>query len=119
MVADQAVRIARALVLLVVAERDEGPHAYVLRGAALQDLVPDDGVAPHHLPLGVVKLALLQQDMVGNADLADVVQRRGELDGLRLVVLEAERPGDQARSEEHTSELQSLAYLVCRLLLEK
>src|SRR3989441_7997788 len=36
------------------------------------------------------------------------------------------RPGNRfwpvlhaARSEEHTSELQSLAYLVCRLLLEK
>src|ERR1041384_8839830 len=29
----------------------------------------------------------------------------------------ASRP--KARSEEHTSELQSLAYLVCRLLLEK
>src|SRR2546425_1493941 len=29
---------------------------------------------------------------------------------------EAEKAG---RSEEHTSELQSLAYLVCRLLLEK
>src|SRR2546425_5128992 len=26
---------------------------------------------------------------------------------------------DRRRSEEHTSELQSLAYLVCRLLLEK
>src|SRR5205823_14230491 len=26
---------------------------------------------------------------------------------------------DEPRSEEHTSELQSLAYLVCRLLLEK
>src|SRR5687767_15189618 len=26
---------------------------------------------------------------------------------------------NQVRSEEHTSELQSLAYLVCRLLLEK
>src|SRR2546425_6584379 len=26
---------------------------------------------------------------------------------------------DHGRSEEHTSELQSLAYLVCRLLLEK
>src|SRR2546425_5357730 len=26
---------------------------------------------------------------------------------------------EQTRSEEHTSELQSLAYLVCRLLLEK
>src|SRR5687767_15271245 len=34
----------------------------------------------------------------------------------------AETPVDAAastRSEEHTSELQSLAYLVCRLLLEK
>src|SRR2546423_3602487 len=36
----------------------------------------------------------------------------------------AERRGDECgahvrRSEEHTSELQSLAYLVCRLLLEK
>src|SRR2546425_3352089 len=29
------------------------------------------------------------------------------------------RRGCTARSEEHTSELQSLAYLVCRLLLEK
>src|SRR6266545_7249451 len=28
-------------------------------------------------------------------------------------------PGGAGRSEEHTSELQSLAYLVCRLLLEK
>src|SRR2546423_5728440 len=29
------------------------------------------------------------------------------------------RAGGAVRSEEHTSELQSLAYLVCRLLLEK
>src|SRR3712207_7548433 len=28
-------------------------------------------------------------------------------------------PGDDPRSEEHTSELQSRQYLVCRLLLEK
>src|SRR5229473_8711311 len=28
-------------------------------------------------------------------------------------------PSRRPRSEEHTSELQSLAYLVCRLLLEK
>src|SRR5687767_15510100 len=31
----------------------------------------------------------------------------------------ASRSHAPARSEEHTSELQSLAYLVCRLLLEK
>src|SRR5205823_9098070 len=38
------------------------------------------------------------------------------------LLLEAERviaaPVEALRSEEHTSELQSLAYLVCRLLLE-
>src|SRR3989441_7498292 len=39
-------------------------------------------------------------------DHADDVNRRAELH-------------DMHRSEEHTSELQSLAYLVCRLLLEK
>src|SRR2546425_4475091 len=39
-----------------------------------------------------------------------VAQREGGVVG---------RAGAQARSEEHTSELQSLAYLVCRLLLEK
>src|SRR3712207_8309845 len=31
----------------------------------------------------------------------------------------AEHPAHAARSEEHTSELQSRQYLVCRLLLEK
>src|SRR3712207_8446519 len=31
----------------------------------------------------------------------------------------AQRPGVGGRSEEHTSELQSRQYLVCRLLLEK
>src|SRR5687767_15665639 len=35
----------------------------------------------------------------------------------RLAVLGRAMP--ERRSEEHTSELQSLAYLVCRLLLEK
>src|SRR3712207_7209289 len=40
------------------------------------------------------------------------------------IVLEAELPGMnredfELRSEEHTSELQSRQYLVCRLLLEK
>src|SRR3712207_7133003 len=32
---------------------------------------------------------------------------------------QADRQGRAARSEEHTSELQSRQYLVCRLLLEK
>src|SRR2546425_6067597 len=37
-----------------------------------------------------------------------------------LLILEGVHAGPETvRSEEHTSELQSLAYLVCRLLLEK
>src|SRR2546425_8768627 len=36
-----------------------------------------------------------------------------------VYVLEVNPRGSRTRSEEHTSELQSLAYLVCRLLLEK
>src|SRR2546425_5958303 len=37
----------------------------------------------------------------------------------RNVVFALFEPIKRERSEEHTSELQSLAYLVCRLLLEK
>src|SRR3712207_8078484 len=78
------------------------------------------------------------------ADLVGVdVERRGELDVADVVAAEVDvhEPGDglvgigvlvvvhaldergravaDARSEEHTSELQSRQYLVCRLLLEK
>src|SRR2546425_4642243 len=60
------------------------------------------------LKLGAFKTSMLQ----------DVEARRSvELDALVGAVREL---GQLAgRSEEHTSELQSLAYLVCRLLLEK
>src|SRR3989441_5766952 len=42
-----------------------------------------------------------------------------ELSRVALAVSGWKREVGQDRSEEHTSELQSLAYLVCRLLLEK
>src|SRR2546425_1287810 len=37
----------------------------------------------------------------------------------KVAIAEHREGGRCRRSEEHTSELQSLAYLVCRLLLEK
>src|SRR5687767_15766843 len=61
----------------------------------------------------------------------EVVAEQISIDGTRkwLLRLPGETPGERPheiecvyipeRSEEHTSELQSLAYLVCRLLLEK
>src|SRR3712207_7641223 len=48
----------------------------------------------------------------------DPDRRAGRAPGVRLDVLLV-RADDQHRSEEHTSELQSRQYLVCRLLLEK
>src|SRR5205823_13889658 len=48
--------------------------------------------------------------------LAHEVRRRGVQPAQSRENAEAAEGG---RSEEHTSELQSLAYLVCRLLLEK
>src|SRR2546425_1830110 len=53
---------------------------------------------------------------------------RSDLTTMRVLIIEdeprlaenvARTLRETARSEEHTSELQSLAYLVCRLLLEK
>src|SRR5687767_15630990 len=45
----------------------------------------------------------------------------GDINNDRLadVFLTSNMADNKLRSEEHTSELQSLAYLVCRLLLEK
>src|SRR5687767_15694616 len=48
---------------------------------------------------------------------SDDGQRAAQLRGARQ--LRSFQHGGNQRSEEHTSELQSLAYLVCRLLLEK
>src|SRR2546425_6391158 len=59
--------------------------------------------------------------VVGDAGGRLVRHRRG---GHQVLAAEIDRVHAQLarrenRSEEHTSELQSLAYLVCRLLLEK
>src|SRR5438445_5399556 len=42
-----------------------------------------------------------------------------EVLGVGGTIVKHVRQGDEVRSEEHTSELQSRQYLVCRLLLEK
>src|SRR5205823_14424815 len=63
-----------------------------------------------HLDVG---LELAEQHVEGRRVAEPAAQAAEAVDEVRLAEAEAER------SEEHTSELQSLAYLVCRLLLEK
>src|SRR2546423_8446282 len=64
-----------------------------------------------HVDLWLHGFAMLQEDTTFVPFF-----RRGY--GTEMIVLK-NRANVVSRSEEHTSELQSLAYLVCRLLLEK
>ena len=67
------------------------------------------------------RLALsIESSVTGEIPLLERVMHNGE----RLLAPEkldaiAQRTAASVRSEEHTSELQSRQYLVCRLLLEK
>src|SRR3712207_7605593 len=54
---------------------------------------------------------------VAPAPVGDSLEKRPV--GLRIGLRDAEARMARQRSEEHTSELQSRQYLVCRLLLEK
>src|SRR2546425_9541000 len=63
--------------------------------------------------VGVHYLEPVRCEVVEEPSLSAVVFLQG------LMVVQAVARQVSERSEEHTSELQSLAYLVCRLLLEK
>src|SRR3989441_2083162 len=81
-----------------------------------RQVAPVDGVVPIHQDLRDVLVARVLE-----------VRRHPNADRLTLCLvdagggapLEVVCGAPNVRSEEHTSELQSLAYLVCRLLLEK
>src|SRR3712207_7827648 len=60
-------------------------------------------------------LAAYDDDAFRLTHRGEALRLTGELDGANTEALRAVL----ARSEEHTSELQSRQYLVCRLLLEK
>src|SRR2546425_8328905 len=73
-------------------------------------------------PFNTVRAAELQRWIEeGHYDrvLAGEYTRRGPEAEQRPIDKDIDEARDHYRSEEHTSELQSLAYLVCRLLLEK
>src|SRR5947207_11856051 len=63
-------------------------------------------------------LAIAEAEVGGRLPLVNGVWADGSLEAARIARMAAEG-GASARSEEHTSELQSHSDLVCRLLLEK
>src|SRR3989442_2933324 len=78
------------------------PYTTLFRSEMMHAVRLDDGRARWSVPL--------------RAGLAGGEQRF--LEGVDRVRILAVRGHDDARSEEHTSELQSRPHLVCRLLLE-
>src|SRR3712207_8300018 len=91
------------------------PYTTLFRSALVAELAQRD---TGHAELAVVSAGTARDlATIADAGRARVARQLGQLEarleallhGLRLVV----------RSEEHTSELQSRQYLVCRLLLEK
>src|SRR3712207_8843371 len=72
--------------------------------------LPTQGQRLQNHGLGLLNIAPVE------GELAQAVQGIGHAPGISKLPVEADA---SIRSEEHTSELQSRQYLVCRLLLEK
>src|SRR3712207_6659565 len=90
--------------------RVPGQGEPLLLNAHMDSVAPCHGVRPL-VADGVVRSS--GDTVLGADDLAGVA---AIIEGVQSTL---ERGGPHRRSEEHTSELQSRQYLVCRLLLEK
>src|SRR5205823_8676110 len=126
--------------------RHASTHAagVVISPQPLTDFVPlyksnKDEITTMYPMMDVEKIGLLKMDFLALTTLTiidDTLKMLKQYEGLDLnmdtVPLDDEKTYElfsagltdgvfqfESRSEEHTSELQSLAYLVCRLLLEK
>src|SRR5205823_8038323 len=94
--------------------------ALALRGTRLRVAVFDrTSLAASFRPIALSYASRLILERIGAWQTATPIEtiHVSQAGGFGRARLEAGGLGD--RSEEHTSELQSLAYLVCRLLLEK
>src|SRR3712207_8626371 len=87
------------------------PYTTLFRSLVLRDLGRADVRGHDHDRVAEVDLAAL-----GVRQLPVLQDLEQDVEDVRVCLLDLV---EQDRSEEHTSELQSRQYLVCRLLLEK
>src|SRR3712207_8631346 len=101
-----------------------GGHTHTIYRHGIKDLLPEQVELVHGpgcpvcvLPMGRVDegIEIAERPEVIFTCFGDMMRVPGSKGNL----LEVKAQGADIRSEEHTSELQSRQYLVCRLLLEK
>src|SRR3712207_7259871 len=95
----------------------------MIRRPPRSTLFPYTTLFRSHVPDAGEDLLRLALQLVGEGfDVPGATERVGDVHDAGLLhehLLRAQRDLGRLRSEEHTSELQSRQYLVCRLLLEK
>src|SRR6186997_1329094 len=103
LVGGEPVRVPAAVPVLV-ARANDARHAAERRGCA-QDALADDGVLADEPPFALVERAGFVEDLVGNRELAEVVELSGALELLELVPAEAERGADVERERSDVGAL--------------
>jgi len=105
LVARESLRVARSVDPLVVRERHQRGQVEQLRVRATQDAVTNLRVRLHHQPLLVAERSRLEQDPVGDADLADVVHRARDPDQLGMLGVDAGQACEQGAVEAHPDDV--------------
>src|SRR2546423_11987274 len=92
----------------------------MIRRPPRSTLFPYTTLFRSHRPPGRARVGWLDAAVsINDRDVLIPSEREAAGQAKARLAIDWDRPADGERSEEHTSELQSLAYLVCRLLLEK
>src|SRR5687767_8183445 len=110
--------LVAALALLASSGSPDAAEYYLVESLATQSEEPATRAQARELRAiyeDLARVSGVEAQLVYSND-PDLNAFATEIDGEKIVLVQE---GLLARSEEHTSELQSLAYLVCRLLLEK
>src|SRR5687767_11818609 len=103
----------------ILGKMDEDWRDHMASVGGTQPYTSEDAERRQHFFDSLVSETSLQEHLMQQAELADLSSPA--IEAMKHLVGSLDDRGflTQTRSEEHTSELQSLAYLVCRLLLEK
>src|SRR5205823_10527264 len=102
--------------LILILHDPPSPHSHTL---SLHDALPIYLIETGHADVGRAVLDVNRHVAVLHEHPLDPVAGEHELARAEIALRRHVVARGGERSEEHTSELQSLAYLVCRLLLEK